>query len=69
MRLGDETGTDWRSVSFFTATQYRILTSTMDSPSNDENLTNHDDIFSPQLMRHITQLAGEAYIPRVQKEI
>jgi len=30
----------------------------MDSLSDEENATNHDDIFSPQLMRHIAQLAG-----------
>ena len=40
----------------------------MDSPSDDENVTNHDDIFSPQLMRHIAQLAGEAvYTTRSKK--
>ena len=32
----------------------------MDPPPDDENATNHVDIFSPQLMRHIAQLAGEA---------
>jgi len=39
----------------------------MDSPSDDENVTNHDDIFSPQLMRHIAQLAGEAVYHAFQK--
>jgi len=40
----------------------------MDSPSDDENGTNHDGILSPQLMKHIAQLAGEAvYTTRSQK--
>ena len=41
----------------------------MDSPSDNENVTNHDDIFSPQLMRHIAQLAGEAVYTTRSKKI